>query len=237
MSRVDRRRAVGRDGRQVADEQPWLALAADLVDRDHGRPDAVGEPDPLVDPASRVRVLFERQLSRGEHDLARHAVDEVAIRVDAGEVVVLAHGLELSNTLRAPGRDYVLLLLGLDADRAAIEEATSVLAQYGDRVVLRQANFESIYDVAREESFIPLDGVLFDLGLSSYQLADSSRGFSFTADAPPDMRFDEDTGLSALELIDRRRSESSPESSRRLVRNAVRVASRRRSWRRARKGA
>ena len=94
-------------------------------------------------------------------------------------------------------------LLGLDADRAAIAEAQRVLAQYGDRVVLRQANFEAIYDVARDESFIPLDGVLFDLGLSSYQLADMSRGFSFTADAPPDMRFDEDTGISALELIDR----------------------------------
>jgi 16S rRNA (cytosine1402-N4)-methyltransferase len=45
--------------------------------------------------------------------------------------------------------------------------------------------------------------VLFDLGLSSYQLDDPSRGFSFTADGPPDMRFDEDAGLSALELIDR----------------------------------
>jgi 16S rRNA (cytosine1402-N4)-methyltransferase len=94
-------------------------------------------------------------------------------------------------------------LLGLDADRAAIEEAHRVLAQYGDRVVLRHANFEAIYDVAREESFIPLDGILFDLGLSSYQLADPTRGFSFTADSPPDMRFDEDTGLSALDLIDR----------------------------------
>jgi 16S rRNA (cytosine1402-N4)-methyltransferase len=94
-------------------------------------------------------------------------------------------------------------LLGLDADRAAIEEAHRVLAPYGARVVLRQANFESIYDVAREESFIPLDGVLFDLGLSSYQLADRARGFSFTADAPPDMRFDEETGISAVELIDR----------------------------------
>ena len=94
-------------------------------------------------------------------------------------------------------------LLGLDADRAAIAEAQRVLAQYGDRAVLRQANFAALYDVAREEDFIPLDGVLFDLGLSSYQLADPSRGFSFAADAPPDMRFDEDRGLSALDLIDR----------------------------------
>jgi 16S rRNA (cytosine1402-N4)-methyltransferase len=94
-------------------------------------------------------------------------------------------------------------LLGLDADRAAIAEAQRVLASYGDRAVLRQANFAALYDVAREEDFIPLDGVLFDLGLSSYQLADPSRGFSFAADAPPDMRFDEDRGLSALDLIDR----------------------------------
>ncbi|HEX6140412.1 MAG TPA: 16S rRNA (cytosine(1402)-N(4))-methyltransferase RsmH [Candidatus Limnocylindria bacterium] len=94
-------------------------------------------------------------------------------------------------------------LLGLDADRAAIREAERVLAQYGERVVLRQANFAQIHDVAREAGFVPLDGVLFDLGLSSYQLADPSRGFSFVADAPPDMRFDEDRGLSALDLIDR----------------------------------
>ena len=94
-------------------------------------------------------------------------------------------------------------LHGLDAARAAIAEATSVLAPYGDRVILRHANFESIYDVAIDSGLAPLDAVLFDLGLSSYQLADPSRGFSFAADAPPDMRFDEASGVSALELIDR----------------------------------
>ena len=61
----------------------------------------------------------------------------------------------------------------------------------------------AIYDEASAAGFIPLDAVLFDLGLSSYQLADPRRGFSFAADAPPDMRFDEDRGLSALDLIDR----------------------------------
>jgi 16S rRNA (cytosine1402-N4)-methyltransferase len=94
-------------------------------------------------------------------------------------------------------------LLGLDADRAAISEAERVLARYGDRVVLRQANFSEIYPVAVEEGFVPMDGALFDLGLSSYQLADPGRGFSFTAQGAPDMRFDEASGLSALELIDR----------------------------------
>jgi 16S rRNA (cytosine1402-N4)-methyltransferase len=94
-------------------------------------------------------------------------------------------------------------LLGIDADRAAIAEATRVLERFGDRVVLRHANFESIYDTANDAGVVPLDACLFDLGLSSYQLADADRGFSFAADAPPDMRFDETSGVSALELIDR----------------------------------
>ncbi len=94
-------------------------------------------------------------------------------------------------------------LFGLDADRAAISEAQRTLERFGDRVVLRQANFADLYDLAGDAGFIPLDAVLFDLGLSSYQLADPRRGFSFAADAPPDMRFDEDRGLSALDLIDR----------------------------------
>jgi 16S rRNA (cytosine1402-N4)-methyltransferase len=108
------------------------------------------------------------------------------------------HADRLLETTSPDGR-----LLGLDADRAAILEAQRTLARFGDRVVLRHANFEAIYDEARDAGFIPLDGVLFDLGLSSYQLADPQRGFSFAADAPPDMRFDEDRGLSALDLIDR----------------------------------
>jgi len=94
-------------------------------------------------------------------------------------------------------------LLGIDADQAAISEATRALARFGDRFVARHANFEAIYDTATEAGFVPLDAVLFDLGLSSYQLADPRRGFSFAADAPPDMRFDETTGPSALDLIDR----------------------------------
>ena len=94
-------------------------------------------------------------------------------------------------------------LLGMDADAAAVREASRFLARFGDRAVLRHANFTQLGAVARSEGFEPLDGVFFDLGLSSYQLADTRRGFAFTADAPPDMRFDETSGLSALDLIDR----------------------------------
>jgi 16S rRNA (cytosine1402-N4)-methyltransferase len=107
------------------------------------------------------------------------------------------HAERLLETVAPDGR-----LLGLDADAAAVREAVRVLARFGDRAVIRHANFTRLEEVARAEGLVPLDGVLFDLGLSSYQLADARRGFAFTAAAPPDMRFDETTGLSALELID-----------------------------------
>ena len=108
------------------------------------------------------------------------------------------HAARLLEAVSPDGR-----LLGLDADAAAVREASRVLARFGDRAVVRHANFTRLAEVARAESMAPLDGILFDLGLSSYQLADARRGFAFTADAPPDMRFDETTGHSALELIDR----------------------------------
>ena len=108
------------------------------------------------------------------------------------------HAERLLETTSPDGR-----LLGLDADRAAIAEAHRNLERFGNRVVLVQANFESVLDAATDAGFVPLDGCLFDLGLSSYQLADAGRGFSFASAAPPDMRFDEATGLSALDLIDR----------------------------------
>jgi 16S rRNA (cytosine1402-N4)-methyltransferase len=94
-------------------------------------------------------------------------------------------------------------LLGLDADPEAVQRARTRLARFGERAVLRHANFAALGDVAREEGFVALDGCLFDLGLSSQQLADPRRGFSLAAEAPPDMRFDEAAGVSALELIDR----------------------------------
>ncbi|MFN2483748.1 MAG: 16S rRNA (cytosine(1402)-N(4))-methyltransferase RsmH [Candidatus Limnocylindria bacterium] len=108
------------------------------------------------------------------------------------------HAERLLETTAPHGR-----LLGIEADRAAIAEATRNLSRFGDRVVLRHANFADVFDVAIAEGFVPLDAALFDLGLSSYQLSDPARGFSFTSSAPPDMRFDAEEGASALELIAR----------------------------------
>ena len=92
-------------------------------------------------------------------------------------------------------------LLGLDADRAAIARTRERLAEFGPRVTLRQTNFEQLAAVAAQTGFDPADGILFDLGLSSYQLADEGRAFSFRAEGPLDMRFDASRGVPASTLL------------------------------------
>jgi 16S rRNA (cytosine1402-N4)-methyltransferase len=93
-------------------------------------------------------------------------------------------------------------LLGLDADGAAIARAGRRLARFGDRLVLRQANFRELRTVAPASGFEAVDGLLFDLGLSSYQLADTERGFGIRAGGPLDMRFDTGRGVPAAELLE-----------------------------------
>jgi len=93
-------------------------------------------------------------------------------------------------------------LLGLDADPAAIARVEARLrARFGDRLVLRQANFRELAAIAPPAGFGVVDGCLFDLGLSSYQLADRDRGFGFRAGGPLDMRFDPTRGIPAAELL------------------------------------
>lgn len=93
-------------------------------------------------------------------------------------------------------------LLGLDADGAAIARVAARLGpRFGDRLVLRQANFNELATVAPEAGFGAVDGALFDLGLSSFQLADTDRGFGFRAGGPLDMRFDTSRGVPAARLL------------------------------------
>jgi 16S rRNA (cytosine1402-N4)-methyltransferase len=94
-------------------------------------------------------------------------------------------------------------VLGLDADPAAIARVGKRLARFGDRLVLRQANFRTVGVVAPEAGFGAVDGVLLDLGLSSFQLADTRRGFGFRAGGPLDMRFDPTRGEPAAALLRR----------------------------------
>jgi 16S rRNA (cytosine1402-N4)-methyltransferase len=106
------------------------------------------------------------------------------------------HSLRILGAASPGGR-----LLGLDADAAAIERSRARLAPFGDQVVLRRSNFEAIGSVARQAGFDPVDGILMDLGLSSWQLADRERGFSFRTEGRLDMRFDPTTGVPAADLV------------------------------------
>lgn len=93
------------------------------------------------------------------------------------------------------------LLLGIDADPHAIEFARGSLEEYPDSVRLVNGNFRDLKTIARAQNFTPVHGVLFDLGISSMQLAEKDRGFSFQTDAPLDMRFSESQTLTAATIL------------------------------------
>jgi 16S rRNA (cytosine1402-N4)-methyltransferase len=133
--------------------------------------------------------------------------------VMAGEVVETlaprSDSLQIDATLGGAGHAERILeasapdgrLLGIDADGAAIARSADRLARFGDRAVLRQANFRQLVEVAPRAGFGQVDGMLLDLGLSSFQLADSERGFGFRTGGRLDMRFDTTTGVPAADLL------------------------------------
>ena len=139
---------------------------------------------------------------------------------EVGHLPVMAHevvetlgpragSLQIDATLGGAGHAEQILeasspdgrLLGLDADPAAIDRGARRLARFGDRAVLRQANFSELTEVAPAAGFGSVDGLLLDLGLSSYQLGDAARGFGFRTGGPLDMRFDTSKGTPAAELL------------------------------------
>jgi len=130
-------------------------------------------------------------------------LDEVLIGL-----AVRAGGRYIDGTVGGGGHSEAILnaspyaqLLGLDADPEAISRAALRLAPFGSRVKLVNANFSQLAEVARDNTFDQVDGIVLDLGLSSDQLDDPERGFGFIAGGPLDMRFDRGTGESAAELV------------------------------------
>jgi 16S rRNA (cytosine1402-N4)-methyltransferase len=93
------------------------------------------------------------------------------------------------------------LLLGIDADPTALQIAHGRLARFGDAVLLVEDNFRDVLTICRSHGFAPVHGVLFDLGLSSLQLAEEGRGFSFQVDAPLDMRFSPQQAVTAADIV------------------------------------
>ncbi|HKQ00083.1 MAG TPA: 16S rRNA (cytosine(1402)-N(4))-methyltransferase RsmH, partial [Actinomycetes bacterium] len=92
-------------------------------------------------------------------------------------------------------------VIGLDRDPAALALARTRLAWAGDRLQAVAASFEDLAEVARRLGLDAVDGVLYDLGVSSLQLDEGDRGFSYRADAPLDMRMDPTTGITAAEVV------------------------------------
>ena len=105
------------------------------------------------------------------------------------------HSMEIAQRLTT-GR-----LICIDRDMAAIDAAKERLAPYLDRVTLVHSNFSELGDVLRQAGVAGADGMLFDLGVSSPQLDDGTRGFSYMQDAPLDMRMDTSAPLTAYEVV------------------------------------
>ena len=106
------------------------------------------------------------------------------------------HSRELLNRAGKNAR-----LLGLDRDPAAIERCTAALAEFGNRVSIVHTPFSQMGEVAPKAGFEQVDGIMLDLGVSSFQLDERERGFSFMGDAPLDMRMDNSSGITAAEYI------------------------------------
>lgn len=131
--------------------------------------------------------------------LLRECLDGLAIKPE---------GIYVDGTLGGAGHSGQIVkrlttgrLIGIDRDPAALEAASERLTSYGDRVTLVHANFCQIASVLRQLNIPGVDGILLDLGVSSPQLDDRERGFSYMADAPLDMRMNRQDTLSAYEVV------------------------------------
>lgn len=131
--------------------------------------------------------------------LLHECLDALAIKPDGiyvdGTLGRAGHSLEIVRRLTT-GR-----LIALDRDETAIEAANRRLGDYLDKVTLVHSNFSALDSVLYELGVRGVDGMLFDLGVSSPQLDEAQRGFSYKQDAPLDMRMDESAALTAHEVV------------------------------------
>lgn len=142
----------------------------------------------------------QEDLSYGHRPvLLAECLEALHIRPDGvyvdGTLGRAGHSLEIAKRLTT-GR-----LIGIDRDEVALTAAAERLAPYGDRVTLVHSNFCDIASVLARLGIGGVDGILLDLGVSSPQLDDGARGFSYMADAPLDMRMDHSEALTAAAVV------------------------------------
>jgi 16S rRNA (cytosine1402-N4)-methyltransferase len=148
------------------------------------------EQHPPVGGAMHVPVLRERVLAL----LAPALIRPDAVVVDA----TIGLGGHAAALLAAHPQ---LRLIGIDRDPQALERSADRLAAHRDRTTLVHAIYDALPDVLEEAGVAKVDGVLFDLGVSSLQLDDTDRGFSYARDTALDMRMDPHAPLTAAEVV------------------------------------
>ena len=106
------------------------------------------------------------------------------------------HSYHIASRLSDKGR-----LIGIDQDKDAIKAASERLKEFGDKVTIVRDNYTNFRKVLDDLNVEKVDGILLDIGVSSYQLDNTERGFSYNADAPLDMRMDDRQKLTAKDIV------------------------------------
>ena len=132
--------------------------------------------------------------------LLEETVDGLAIKPDGiyvdGTLGGGGHAFEVCSRLNEQGR-----FIGIDQDAAAIEAASERLRDFGEKVTIIRSNYCEMKSRLHEIGVDKVDGIVIDLGVSSYQLDTAERGFSYRVDAPLDMRMDQRQQLTAREIV------------------------------------
>ena len=117
-------------------------------------------------------------------------------------------GIYVDGTLGGGGHSFKIVqrlrngrLIGIDQDQAALDAARTRLAIFQDRVTLVKDNYVNIRSILADLHIDQVDGILLDIGVSSFQVDDPERGFTYRTDAPLDMRMDTDAALTAKEIV------------------------------------
>ena len=132
--------------------------------------------------------------------LLKETIDNLNVKPDGiyvdGTLGGAGHALEVCKLLSATGR-----LIGIDQDDAAIQAASERLRDYQDRTMIIRSNYCHMVPELKKRGINSVDGIVLDLGVSSYQLDHAERGFTYREDVPLDMRMDQRQTKTAEDIV------------------------------------